>query len=322
MRQAGRFNPKHRELYEEHGVRGITTTPELNARVTTLPVEDLGVDAAVMYADIMLPLEDMGIDFHYGEGDTGPLMETDLKSPGDVESVRVLEPERGVSYILEAIELVKEKLGDRAPLIGFSGGPFTLSAYVIEGEASRTFQETKAFMHEHPDAYHDFMEKLTESILRYLRAQVEAGIDVVQLFESWIGALSPETFRRFVEPYLSEIYSELDELEPPSVLFATNTAGMLEDCFSVGADAVGVDWRVDFNTVAERVGTDTPVMGNLDPAFCFAPEGRLERAVVDVLDQGEPFAGHVFNLGHRVPNDASVDSLRRIVDLVHELSGG
>lgn len=322
MRQAGRFNPKHRELYEDHGVRGITTTPELNARVTTLPVEDLGVDAAVMYADIMLPLEDMGIDFHYGEGDTGPLMETDLESPADVEEVRVLDPGRGVPYILEAIELVKDELDDRAPLIGFSGGPFTLGAYVIEGESSRTFQRTKVFMHEYPDAYHDFMEKLTESILRYLRAQVEAGVDVVQLFESWIGALAPSTFRRFVEPYLSEIYDELGELDPPTVLFATNTAGMLDDQFDLGADAVGVDWRVDLETVADRVGTDTPVMGNLDPAFCFAPEDRLERAVADVLDRADPFAGHVFNLGHRVPNDASVDSLKRIVDHVHERSSG
>jgi uroporphyrinogen decarboxylase len=320
MRQAGRFNPRHRELYEEHGVRGITTTPELNATVSTLPVEDLGVDAAVMYADIMLPLEDMGVEFHYGEGDTGPLMETDISTPEDVDELRVLDPERGVPYILEAVRRVKDRLDGSVPVIGFSGGPFTLSAYVIEGKPSRTFQKTKAFMHEYPEAYRNFMQKITDSIVTYLRAKHEAGVDVLQLFESWMGALAPETFRTFVQPYLREIYRELEDLDAPTVLFGTNTAGMLQDHFDSGADAVGVDWRITLEEVAERVGTDTPVMGNLDPAMVFAPEDQLEKSIRDIIDAGRAFSGHVFNLGHRVPNDAEVDDLRKIVDFVHEYS--
>ncbi len=320
MRQAGRFNPRHRELYEDHGVRGITTTPELNAQVSTIPVEDLGVDAAVMYADIMLPLEDMGVEFHYGKGDTGPLMETEIEGPDDIEELRILDPERGVPYILEAVRRVKERLDSSVPVIGFSGGPFTLSAYVIEGEPSRTYQKTKAFMHKYTDAYHDFMQKITDSITKYLQAKSEAGADVLQLFESWMGALAPTTFRRFVKPYLQEIHKELKEADAPTVLFGTNTAGMLTDQFESGADAVGVDWRVTLNEVADRVGTDTPVMGNLDPGMVFAPENQLEESIREILDAGERFAGHVFNLGHRVPNDTSVDSLRKIVDIVHRES--
>jgi uroporphyrinogen decarboxylase len=319
MRQAGRFNPKHRELYEEHGVRGITTTPELNEQVTTLPVEQFGVDAAVMYADIMLPLEDMGVEFHYGEGDKGPVMETDLSSPEDVDAIRILQPDRGVDYILEAIKRVKDRLPS-TPLIGFSGGPFTLSAYVIEGEASRTYQRTKSFMYNHPDAYHSFMEKLTESISNYLHAQAEAGVNVIQLFESWMGALSPETYREFVEPYEQQIFDDLDDLDQPTIHFATNTAGMLEDQFNTGADGVGVDWRLSLDTVAERAGTDKPIMGNLDPATVFAPDDLIRKEIRSILEDGASFPGHVFNFGHRVPNETPVDSLQFIVDVVHELS--
>jgi uroporphyrinogen decarboxylase len=319
MRQAGRFNPRHRELYEKHGVRGITTTPELNAEVTTLPVKQFGVDAAVMYADIMLPLEDMGIEFHYGEGDKGPVMETDLSSPEDVDTIRILQPERGVEYILEAIKRVKDRL-PTTPLIGFSGGPFTLSAYVIEGEASRTFQRTKSFMYNHPDAYRTLMEKLTESISRYLQAQAEAGVDVIQLFESWMGALSPQTYREFVEPYEQQIFDDLSTLNQPTIQFATNTAGMLDDQFNTGANAIGVDWRLSLETVAERAGKDKPIMGNLDPATVFAPDDVTRTEIHSILEDGADFPGHVFNLGHRVPNDTPIDSLKYIVDVVHELS--
>lgn len=320
MRQAGRFNPKHRELYDEHGVRGITTTPELNAEVTTLPVKQLGVDAAVMYADIMLPLEDMGVEFYYGEGDTGPVMETEVTGPEDIKQFRILDPERGVPYILDAVRRVNEILDESIPVIGFSGGPFTLSAYVIEGEASRTFQKTKAFMNEYPEAYETFMNKLTESIKNYLEAKIEAGADVIQLFESWMGALSPQMYKEFVHPHVQDIFQHLKAYEVPAIHFGTNTGGMLDVQFGSAADAVGVDWRITLEEVAERAGTTKPIMGNLDPAMVFAPDEVLEDEIDTILEAGAQFPGHVFNLGHRVPNGASVDSLKKIVDYVHASS--
>lgn len=320
MRQAGRYNPGHRSLYEDHGVRGITTTPELNAEVTCLPVEDLGVDAAVMYADIMLPLEDMGIDFHYGEGDTGPILETEIKTPEDVQRLRVLDPERGVPYILEAVKRVKDRLRNDTPVIGFSGGPFSLSAYIIEGEASRTYPKTKQFMHNHPDAYHQLMGLLTESITTYLRAKHDAGADCLQLFESWMGALSPADYEEFVQPYVSEIYTELGELEAPTLFFGTSTAGMLGLQKQSGADVLGVDWRVSLETVADRIATDFTIMGNLDPSYVLGPAETMKDETRSILKQARTFDGHVFNLGHRVPNNAGVDRLKELVDFVHEES--
>ncbi|MFB6347375.1 MAG: uroporphyrinogen decarboxylase [bacterium] len=320
MRQAGRYNPRHRELYEEHGVRGITTTPELNAEVTCLPVEDLGVDAAVMYADIMLPLEDMGIEFHYGEGDTGPILETEITSLEDVEELRVLEPKRGVPYILEAVKRVKDELPGNIPVIGFAGGPFSLSAYIIEGEASRTYPKTKKFMHNRPDAYHRLMELLTDSIVTYLKAKASAGADCLQLFESWMGALSPKDYDDFVRPYVGRIYREFNELSTPTLFFGTSTAGMLDLQKASGADVLGVDWRVSLGTVADRIGTDRPIMGNLDPAFVLGPTNRMKEETRSILKAGRQFDGHIFNLGHRVPNDASVDRLKELVDFVHEQS--
>lgn len=317
MRQAGRYNPRHREIYEEHGVRGITTTPELNAEITCLPVEDLGVDAAVMYADIMLPLEDMGIEFHYGEGDTGPILETQIESAEDVEALRRLEPDRGVPYILEAVRQVKDRLDDEIPLIGFSGGPFSLSAYIIEGEASRTYPKTKQFMHNRSEAYHDLMELLTDSIVRYLKAKHEAGADLLQLFESWMGALSPADYTEFVQPYVSRIFQELKELDAPTLFFGTSTAGMLDSQKRSGADVMGVDWRVSLDAVGRRVGTDFTVMGNLDPAYVLGPSDRMREETHSILRMGQNYNGHVFNLGHRVPNDASVDKLKELVDFVH-----
>ncbi len=321
MRQAGRFNPKHRQLYKKHGVRGLTTTPELNADVTVLPVDQLDVDAAVMYADIMLPLEDMGIEFHYGEGDTGPIMETAISGPEDIKNMRVLKPKRGVSYLLEAITRVRDRVPANKSVIGFAGGPFTLSAYVIEGEASRTFERTKSFMYRYPEAYEKFMKKLTRSMSRYLKAQASAGIDVIQLFESWMGALSPGMYRKFVQPHTQRLVESLESLDQPTIHFGTNTASLLEEQFEAGTNSIGVDWRLSLDTVAERVGTNKVVMGNLDPAMVFAPDDNLENEVKSILDQGRQFPGHVFNLGHRVPNDAEVDKLKRIVHTVHEYSG-
>jgi len=249
MRQAGRYNPRHRELYERHGIRGLTTTPDLCAEVTCLPVEDLGVDAAVMYADIILPLENMGIDFEYGAGDVGPILHNPVRSPEDVDRLTVLEPAEGVPFILEAIRRVKDRLPLDVPLIGFSGGPFTLAGYMVEGVASRTFPRTKTLMYSHPEAFHRLMKTLSDSIVRYLRAQVEAGVDVLQLFESWMGALSPADYERFVHPHTKQIFSALEDPDVPTIHFGTGTGSLLDYQARSGADVLGVDWRISLSDV-------------------------------------------------------------------------
>lgn len=320
MRQAGRYNPKHRALYEEHGVRGITTNPELNARAVILPVEDLGVDAAVMYADIILPLEDMGMAFEYGEGDRGPLFENPLRSPADVEKLRPLDPRRGVPYVLEAIEETRCRLDGPVPIIGFSGGPFTLAAYMIEGRASRVFNETKRFLHRHPDAFHDLMELLTRSISGYLREQVQRGINVAQLFETWAGALDREDYARFVHPYNRRILRELNDTGVPTVFFVRESSGLLDYQARSGADVIGVDWRVSLPRLARITEGDTVVMGNLDPAAVLGPRSTVHRKIDRILRQGTSFRNHVFNLGHRVPNNADPEDLRAVVRRVHEAS--
>lgn len=319
MRQAGRYNPRHRKLYEQHGIRGLTTDPELCAEVTCLPVRDLGVDAAVMYADIILPLEDMGIDFEYGAGDVGPILHNPVRSPKDAADLRPLDPEAGVPYVFEAIRRVKKRLPS-VPLIGFSGGPFTLAGYMIEGTASRTFPRTKSFMHRHPDAFHRLMELLSESIAAYLNAQVRAGIDVLQLFESWMGALAPSDYEQHVHPYTRRIFDALENPDVPTVHFGTGTAGLLSYQADSGADVVGVDWRTPLSRVARVVGTDRPVMGNLDPAALLGPPEVVEQKTRRILELGRRFPGHVFNLGHRVHGDTTVEALRALVDFVHRSS--
>lgn len=323
MRQAGRYNPRHRTLFEEHGVRGITTHPERNARAVLIAVEDLGVDGAVMYADILLPLEDMGVGFEYGPGDTGPIFDQPVRTPEDVRSMRELDPQRGVPYILEAIEIVRSRLEDNHPkvtLIGFSGGPFSLAGYMIEGEASRTFPHTKAFMHSEPEAFHELMDLLTRSIIRYLKEQVRSGIEVAQLFESWMGALSPTDYREYVDPYIKRIFNALSDEPVPTVFFGTGSAALLPEQADSGADVLGVDWRVSLSRVAEEIGTDHPVMGNLDPGLLLGSFEHVKKETRRCLEEGRVFPGHVFNLGHRVPSNASVDVLKDLVDFVHRES--
>ncbi|MFB6356851.1 MAG: uroporphyrinogen decarboxylase [bacterium] len=317
MRQAGSHFDEHRELYEEHGVRGITQDPKKNCFVSTLPVKKLNVDGAVMYADIILPLEDMGIEFHYGEGETGPIIHNPISTPDDVRSLKLLDPQRGVPYILEAISRVREELSSDIPIIGFSGGLFTLAGYMIEGEASRKFPRTKQFMHDHPDAFRNLMEKLSESIQRYFKAQIEAGAGVIQLFDSWLGALSPETFRRFLLEPTREIYDTLEGEKPPTIFFATGVTGMLEDIETIPYDALGLDWRISLEEAGNILEQNRPIQGNLEPELLFAPERKLEDRMKEIVKQGRRFPGHVFNLGHRIPLGVDADRLKKVVDLVH-----
>ena len=319
MRQAGRIFSQYREMREKHDILTIARTPELAAKVTLLPVDELGVDAAVMFADIMLPLEGMGVPF-YIEPDTGPIIPDPIRTKRAVEAIRITGPEEGTPYVLQAVKLLRQQLGTRAALVGFSGSPFTLACYMIEGRPSRNYDKAKGLMLARPDLWATLMEKTTEVVVRYLREQVAAGAEVIQIFDSWVGVLGPGQYERSVLPYVTHIFDALRETGVPSVHFGTGNASLLDLMRDAGSDIMSLDWRVDLDAAWARIGYDKGVQGNLDPVLLLAPWETIRDGVRDVLRRAEGRPGHVFNLGHGVLPDTNPDDLKRIVDLVHEES--
>jgi uroporphyrinogen decarboxylase len=316
MRQAGRTLPGYRELRKRYSLFEVCRQPELCAEVTLEPVEAHGVDAAVIFADIMLPVLGMGVEVELVEG-IGPVIERPIESLGDVRELRVPEPEEAVPFVLEAVQLVREALpGDKA-LIGFCGGPFTVAGYLIEGKPTREFVRTKRCMYGSPEVWHELMERLSETFLRYVRAKVEAGADAIQLFDSWVGALSVEDYEEFVAPYSERI---LGGVSAPTIHFGTGTAHLLESMAAAGGDVIGVDWRVPLDQAWERVGYDRGVQGNLDPAVLLGPWERVEAGVDAILRAAGGRPGHIFNLGHGVLPETDPGVLRRLRELVHERS--
>jgi uroporphyrinogen decarboxylase len=316
MRQAGRSFAAYRRLRERHGILELAKDPALCAEVTLMPVDELGVDAAVMFADIMLPLEPMGVGLRI-EPEVGPIIDRPIRSAADVAALGPFDPE-GVQFTLDAIRLVKRELAGRAGVIGFSGAPFTLACYLIEGRPSRDYATAKAFMFRHPEAWADLMERLSTMVSRYLRAQVEAGADVVQLFDSWVGGLSPADYRSFVQPHVRRIFETLSDV--PTIHFGTGTGGLLEDLAAAGGDVIGLDHRLSLADAWERVGYDRGVQGNLDAARLLAGWEATETGARAVLGAAGARSGHVFNLGHGVLPETDTDLLRRLVDFVHETS--
>ena len=314
MRQAGRSFAAYRRLRERHGILELAKTPDLCAEVTLMPVNELGVDAAVLFADIMLPLEPMGVGLRI-EPEVGPIIDEPIRSPAGVAALRPFDP-ADVSFTLEAIRLVRRELDGRAGVIGFSGAPFTLACYLIEGRPSRDFATAKAFMYREPAAWHDLMERLSVMIVAYLRAQVEAGADVVQLFDSWVGGLGPGDYREYVQPHVRRIFAGLDGV--PAIHFGTGTAAILEDMADAGGEVMGLDHRVSLAEGWRRVGHDRGVQGNLDSARLLAGWEATRTGALAVLDEAGGRAGHIFNLGHGVMPQTDTDLLRRLVDLVHE----
>src|SRR5919198_739372 len=314
MRQAGRYQPVYRALRKRHGILDICRTPELAAQVTMLPVQELGVDAAILFSDIVVPLAGMGIELRIEEG-RGPIIDQPLRSRADVDRLRPLEPEADVPFVLETIRHLAKELD--VPLIGFGGAPFTVASYLIEGGPSRTFARTKALMLGEPATWHELMERLSSSVRSYLRAQAEAGAHAVQVFDSWVGALSPQDYERFVLPHVRPIFEELVALGAPRIHFGVGTGELLSRMRDAGADVVGVDWRVPLDDASERVGPNVAVQGNLDPVALLAPWGLVERMARDVLARAAGRPGHVFNLGHGVLPGSPPDNLRRLVELVH-----
>jgi uroporphyrinogen decarboxylase len=315
MRQAGRCLAEYRALRETRGILEIAREPELCARVTRMPVDRLGVDAAVLYADIMLPLDGMGVPFHI-QPDLGPIVERPVRSTADVAALRIVTAEEATPYLFEAIRALRRDLPREIALIGFAGAPFTLASYLIEGRPSRDYGRTKAMLLGDPPLWDRLMDTITEVLTRYLRAQVAAGVDVVQLFDSWAGALAPEDYERAVLPYTKRIFTALGP-GVPRIHFATGNPALLPLVGSVDCEAVSVDWRLPLDEAWDRIG-DRAIQGNLDPAVCLAPWDVVEARADDVLRRAAGRRGHVFNLGHGVLPETDADTLARLSLLVKE----
>ena len=314
MRQAGRSLPEYREIRKRHDLFAVCNQPELCAEVTLQPVRRHRVDAAVMFADIMLPVLGMGVDVELVEN-VGPVIAEPIETAADVERLRVPDPEEAVPFVLEAVRLVRAELHADQGLVGFAGGPFTVAGYLIEGKPTRDFLRTKTCMYGSPEVWHALMDKLADTFASYLQAKVRAGADVIQLFDSWVGALSGHDYREFVAPYSARI---LDAVDVPTIHFGTGSTHLLRDMKAVGGDVIGLDWRVQIDRGWEYLGSGRGVQGNLDPAVLLGPWERIEEATDRILDAVAGRRGHIFNLGHGVLPNTDPDRLGRLVEHVHE----
>jgi uroporphyrinogen decarboxylase len=317
MRQAGRCLAEYRELRKRFDILTMAKTPELCAQVTLMPVKELGVDGAVLYADIMLPLEGMGVSLEI-QPEVGPIIHNPIRTMQDVEALHIINAEESTPFVMEAIRLVRRELEGKQAIIGFSGAPFTLACYLIEGRPSRDYGVAKSLMYGQPETWHALMNKLTEVVMSYLVAQISAGVDVVQLFDSWVGALSPSVYKRFVQPYSQRIFEGIKQTGTPAIHFGTNTASLLELMAEAGGDIISIDWRMDLDTAWARIGYDRGIQGNLDPALLLTAWDVIEEGMHDVLRRAANRPGHIFNLGHGVLADTPPEVLRRLVNAVHE----
>jgi uroporphyrinogen decarboxylase len=314
MRQAGRSLPEYRKLRQRYGLFDIVGEPELCAEVTLQPVLRHDVDAAVMFTDIMFPLLGMGVGVELVEA-VGPVIAEPVRTAADVDRLVVPDPEESVPTILEGIRLVRAALREDQAVVGFCGGPFTVAGYLVEGRPSRDFLEVKTMMYREPATWHALMRKLSDTFAAYVGAQASAGADVVQLFDSWVGALSPSDYEEFVAPYSARILAALDV---PTIHFGTGTATLLSAMAEAGGDVIGLDWRIPLDRGWAEVPDDRGVQGNLDPAVLLGPWERIETETRVILDRAGGRPGHVFNLGHGVPPDTDPAVLRRLREFVHE----
>ncbi len=314
MRQAGRSLPEYRALRADTGMLQACMTPDLTCEITLQPVRRHGVDAAVLFSDIVVPLYAAGVGVDIVPG-TGPVVAEPVRTAADVAALPDLDAGQ-VAPVTDAIGLLLRELGD-TPLIGFAGAPFTLASYMIEGGPSRNHERTKALMRAAPEVWHALMDKLVGITTHFLQAQVRAGVDAVQLFDSWAGALSLRDYRQYVLPYSSRVLGALADAGVPRIHFGVGTGELLGAMAEAGADVIGVDWRIPLDDAARRAGGTRPVQGNLDPAVLFADRASLEAEVLRILDEGRRTPGHVFNLGHGVLPDTDPDVLTRLVELVH-----
>ena len=318
MRQAGRYMAEYRALREKHTLLEICAQPELAAEVTLQPVRALGVDAAILFADILLPAMPLGIGLEFAKGE-GPVLQRPVRTMADVKSLRPVDPETDLGYVMKALKILRSELNG-VPLIGFCGAPFTLASYIVEGGSSREFLKTKSMMYSLPEAWHALMDKLSAVLADYITAQVRAGAQVVQVFDSWVGALGPQDYVDYVQPYSRRVLSAAEATGAPVIHFGTGATTLLPAMRAAGGTVIGLDWRVGLDGGWKMVGQDVGIQGNLDPAVLFAPLPEIKKRVHDVLRRANGRPGHVFNLGHGILQNTPVDNVKAVVDMVHEFS--
>ena len=318
MRQAGRYMEEYRKLRAEYSFLDLCKRPELAAEITVTPVEKLGVDAAILFADILLILEPMGLGLEYTKDD-GPVIRAQIRSRTDVEELNDFEPEKELSFVFEAVRKCRAALNNKVPLIGFAGAPFTLASYIVEGGGSRNYLKTKKLIYSDPGAWKALMERLATAVATYLNAQIAAGAEAVQLFDSWAGCLSPGDYQRYVMPYTRAAIAAITP-GTPVIHFSTGTAGMLKLVRETGGDVIGVDWRIQLDDAWNAIGRDVAIQGNLDPAALVAKPKEIRSRVEDILNRAGGRPGHIFNLGHGVLPETPVENAVAMVRAVHELS--
>ena len=317
MRQAGRSQPEYREIKKKYSLFEITHQPELSAYVTRLPVENYNVDAAILYKDIMTPLPAMGIDVEIKAG-IGPVVDNPIRSFQDVEALGTINPNADIPYILDTIRILTEEQLE-VPLIGFSGAPFTLASYMIEGGPSKNYHETKKLMYREPETWFLLMDKLADMIITYVEAQVEAGARAIQLFDSWVGSLNAPDYRVFINPVMTRICSELRKLDVPLIIFGVGARHLLLEWNDLPVDVIGLDWRTSI-TEARNMGVTKVLQGNLDPVMLLTEWENIEKRTKNILDEGKEQGKHVFNLGHGVTPEIKPETLKKLTNLVHEYS--
>ncbi|WP_153124788.1 uroporphyrinogen decarboxylase [Peribacillus tepidiphilus] len=317
MRQAGRSQPEYRAIKEKYSLFEITHQPELCAYVTRLPVEQYGVDAAILYKDIMTPLPAIGVDVEIKAG-IGPVISNPITSLADVEKLGEIHPEEDVPYVLETIKLLTEEQL-KVPLIGFAGAPFTMASYMIEGGPSKNYNKTKAFMYSEPKAWFALMDKLGDMTITYVKSQIKAGAKAIQIFDSWVGALNVEDYRTFIKPVMNRIFSSLREENVPFIMFGVGASHLALEWNDLPLDVVGLDWRLPISQ-AREMGITKAVQGNLDPAILLSPWEVIEERAKAILDQGMAQPGYIFNLGHGVFPQVKPETLKRLTDFIHEYS--
>jgi len=316
MRQAGRYMPEYRAVRKQHSLIEICKNPQLAAEVTITAAEFLHVDAAIIFADLLLPLEVMGLPFYFSAGE-GPVIESPLRTREDIDRLQT-DKASDLGYVAEAVRVVAKHFGDKLPVIGFCGAPFTLASYMIEGGGSRHYIKTKNLMYSQPQAWDELLRKLVEVTSTYARAQVEAGADVIQVFDSWVGCLSVEDYRKFVLPRTTELIRSLKASGAPVIYFGTDTSTLLASMKETGADVIGLDWRIPLDEGWQRLGNEAAVQGNLDPALLFADWKQVKAGAARILDQAGGRPGHIFNLGHGILPETPVENVRALAEYIQE----
>ncbi len=317
MRQAGRYDADYRRIRERYSLVEICQEPEICYEVTKMPVDKLGVDAAILFSDIMIPIGAMGLSFEIREH-VGPVIDNPIRTQTDVERLHLFQPSEKLPYVLDTIRMLEQNLA--VPLIGFTGAPFTLASYMIEGGPSRDYIHTKQMMVGNTPVWNKLMDKLKDMIVTYAKAQVIAGVQALQLFDSWVGNLAPQDYEDYVLPTMKQIFLALADLHVPLIYFGVTTGELLTRFRETGATVVGVDWRVPIASARVRLGTSVAIQGNLDPAMLYAPWPELEKRVISILHEGAKTPGFIFNLGHGVKPTTDVQTLRRLTEFVHEYS--